>query len=112
VIAFHTFTSLLHTDLQKALAYGKEAIHTATYDVPASAFIAHAIEKYSDKLKLPTSFYLLGAEACQGEINDYPFPDKPLLAKKYKKLANWYRLGNDTAQAERAEQKAMAFLQE
>jgi thiol-disulfide isomerase/thioredoxin len=109
-IAFHTFSSLLKTNVHKAHEYAKVAMVTYTYDDPAYEVIISVIELYSDKLNLPAEIYQLGAEAYQAEINQIPYPEIIDIYKLYSKMAEWYWRANDKSNAIDAQQKAIEAL--
>lgn len=109
-IAFNTFSFLLKTDMKKAYDYGKVAITTATYTDPAYEDIISVINLYSDKLKLPADIYLLGARAYQIQIDEIPYPEIVPVQDYYSRMAFWYWRGNDTANAVKAQQKAIGIL--
>ncbi len=106
-IAYHTFCSLLKTDIHKAYKYGEMVIVTPTYTYPAYAEIYEAIDWYSDKLKLPADVYLLGAEALQKYIDHLPYPELINVFKHYHKMAEFYWHANDSLKAIEAEEKAI-----
>ncbi len=107
LIASHTFSALLKTDLLKAYEYGKVAIVTSTYDNPYYHLIWSTIETYSDKLKLPPQIYELGAETYQARIDAYPETFSPNF---YFKMSEWYWRANDKSKATDAAQKAIDAL--
>jgi len=111
-VAFHTFSALLKTDPQQALAYGKEVMATPTYEEPACGIIADVIEIYSSRIDLPAEIYRLGAEAYQQEIDQFPYPQLLNNAKRYHKIAECYFCAGDKTKAIEAGQKAIAALKE
>ena len=110
VIAFHTFSSLLKTNLHKAYEYGKIAIVTTTYKEPAYDEILSAIELYSKKLKLPLEIYQLGAEACQLQIDQIPYPEIINMAREFSNMANLYWLAKNKSKAIDSQNKAIESL--
>ena len=110
VIAFHTFSSLLKTNLHKAYEYGKIAIVTTTYKEPAYDEILSAIELYSKKLKLPLEIYLLGAEAYQLQIDQIPYPEIINMAREFSNMANLYWLAKNKSKAIDSQNKAIESL--
>ncbi len=109
-IAYYTFTTLLHTDLQKAYEYGKAAIVTPTYDEPAWYSIFNAIELYGDKLNLPPSFFLLGVETAQAMIDHVPYPELVNLPRMYKRMAAFYWCANEQTKAIEALEKGIEIM--
>jgi thiol-disulfide isomerase/thioredoxin len=109
-IAFFTFSSLLKTDPHKAFEFGKVVMVTSTYEDPAYDAIIDAVTMYSNKLKLPVEIYRLGAEACQAEIDQMPYPEIVNMPRLYDKMAEWYWRANDRSTAIAAEQKAIDSL--
>ena len=110
VIAFHTFSCLLKTNLHKAYEYGKIAIVTTTYEEPAYDAILSAIELYSKKVKLPLEIYRLGAEACQLQIDQIPYPENVNMAREFSKMAALYWQANEKIKAIESQQKAVDWL--
>ncbi len=66
LIALHTFSALLKTNIEKAYEYGRMAITTATYTDPAYSQIVGIISKYSAVLNLPPKIYELGFQSMAG----------------------------------------------
>lgn len=104
------FSNLLKTNLHKAYEYGKTAIVTSTYVDPPYDAIYGGIEFYRGKLKLPTKFYQLGAEAYKAEISDIVYPELVDMAKCYSILAEWYWRANNKSSAINAQSKAIEEL--
>ena len=109
-IAFHTFSSLLKTDLQKAYKYGKVVLVTSTYDEPSYFSIIEPIKWYSDKLNLPAEIYELGAEAYQTEIDQITYPEIVDVPKLYYNMAEWYWRAKNKLKAIEADQNAIKAL--
>jgi thiol-disulfide isomerase/thioredoxin len=109
-IASCTFSSLLRTDPHKAYEYGNMVIVTPTYEEPAYSSIIGSIEWHSDKLNLPAEIYRLGAEACQLEIDQIPYPEIVNMSKRYSKMAEWYWRACDKSKAIEAQRKAIEAL--
>jgi thiol-disulfide isomerase/thioredoxin len=107
ITASFTFSALLRTDPHKAYEFGKEVMVMPTYQEPAYDFIIGAIKDDSRKFKLPKEIYHLGAECYQTEIDNAPYPELVDMQKKYRRMADWYRLAGDEAKAIESEQKAI-----
>lgn len=108
-IAFHTFSSLLKVNQQKAYEYGEEIL-TSTVEDPAYSAIIFNVERYSDTLNLLPEIYRLGAEASQKQINQYPYPEIVDLSSGYNQMAKWYWRANDKSKAIASQQKAIEAL--
>jgi len=111
-VGANTLTALLKTDPQKACEYGRQLMAAQTHGFPNYYLIYGPIELYSDKLKLPADVYRLGAEACQADIDNRPYPDNAAYAKLYHTMAGFYRRANDNPAATAAEQKAIKMHNE
>jgi thiol-disulfide isomerase/thioredoxin len=109
-MAFNTFSALLKTDMHKAYEYGKELLITPTYEEPPYNEIISIIERWSDKITLPSEIYELGAEAYQEEIEHFPYPEIFNMPKRYNKMAGWYWRANNKSKAIDAEKKAIKAL--
>lgn len=107
-IAFHTVSSLLKTNLQKAYVYGKEVLMTSTKEEPLYQSIIEPIKWYSNKLNLPVEIYALGAEAYQAKIDHNP--ESANISSNYHKMAEWYWRAGDKLKAIVAQQKAIELL--
>jgi thiol-disulfide isomerase/thioredoxin len=111
-IAFHTFSFLLKTDLNKAYEYGKQMmVAPPSYRGTDYDAIIYPIE-WSEKTNLITlsaKFYELGAEAYQAKINQYPSSTN--LPQNYLKIADWYWRGKNNAKATEAAQKAIEAME-
>lgn len=107
-IAARTFISLLKTNPHKAYEYGKEMLAASTYEESLDYFIYGNVESYSNKLNLPAEIYLLGIEAYQMEIDQYP--ETTDIPNAYHKMAEWYWRTNDKPGAIATEQKAIEAL--
>ena len=110
LIASHTFSSLLKTNLHKAYEYGKVMMVTPTYVDPAYNVIIDDIKWYSDKLNLSPEIYKLGAEAYEVKIDQIPYPEIVNISKYYNKMAEWYWRAKDKPKAIEAQQKAIEVL--
>lgn len=110
VIAFHTFSSLLKTNLHKAYEYGKIAIVTTTYKEPAYDAIIDAIQLYSKKVKLPVEIYRLGAKAYQLTIDGIPYPEIINMGREFSNLAALYWQAKEKIKAIESQQKAVDWL--
>ena len=110
VIAFHTFSSLLKTNLHKAYEYGKIAIVTTTYEEPAYDAIIDAIQLYSKKVKLPVEIYRLGAKAYQLTIDGIPYPEIINMGREFSNLAALYWQAKEKIKAIENQQKAVDWL--
>lgn len=111
-IAFHTFSSLLKTDLKKAYTYGKEVLITPSYRGTDYSNITYPIEWYTEKtslLTLPPEIFELGADAYQAEIDQYPNSSSK-LPQIYLKMADWYWRAKNKAKAIEAAQKAVEAM--
>lgn len=110
-IAFHTFSALLHIDMQKAYEFGKMAISNPSelHDSPAYT-IAGCIETYSDKLQFSSDIFKLGAESYQNVIDEIPYPELANIPKLYNKIAEWYWRANEKEKAIDAQLKAVEEL--
>jgi len=109
-IAYHTFSALIKADPGKAFEYGKIAIVTPTYDNPPYGLIINKILECSDKSRLPTEIYLLGARADQEWIDHLPYPEIVNLSKYYDQMAKFYWLAKDKSKAINSEDKAIEEL--
>ncbi len=110
-IVYNTFVSLLKTNQQEALEYGKCVLITPSYDdEPAYDMIIGAIETYSNKLTLSAKIFQLGAEACKTRIDYIPYPEIVDMHKHYHKMASWYWLAKNRLKAIEAEQEAIFAL--
>ena len=107
MVGGNTFSALLKTDPHQAYEFGKSLIVTPTYTGPDYLGISESIDWYSDKLKLPSEIYLLGAEALQKYIDHLPYPELINVFKHYHKMAEFYWHANDSLKAIEAEQKAI-----
>jgi thiol-disulfide isomerase/thioredoxin len=109
-IGFYTFASLLRTNPRKAYEYGKVLMVTPAYDDPEYEDITGPIALYSNKLKLPSEIYQLGAEAYQAEIDQVAYPELVNIPKLYDQMANCCWHASDQSKAIDAEQKAIEAL--
>jgi len=109
-IAYHTFASLLKTNLDEAYNYGKKVLVTSTYEEPACYAIIDPIKLYSDRLDLPAKIYQLGAEAYRVRISQIPFPELVNLPKLYSNMPEWYWRANDKSNAIIAQQAGIQTL--
>jgi len=109
-IAHHTFSSLLKTNMQKALEYGKKVLVTPTYEPPAYDAVYNAVEFYSGKIFMPNEMYHLAAEACQKKIDWIPYPEIFNMFQLYFNMTNLYIRANDKASAVTALENALAWL--
>jgi thiol-disulfide isomerase/thioredoxin len=105
----YTFHALLRTDLHKAYEFGKQAMATTTYQEPAYHMIIGDIRDDLRKINMPPEIYQLGAECYQAEIDRIIYPKIVDMAKKYREMAEWYRLAGDKLKAIQAEKKAIKF---
>lgn len=105
----YTFSALLRTDPSKAYKFGKQAMTTATYGLPAWNMIIGDIRDDSRKIHLPAEIYLLGAECHQAEIDHVIYPELVNMSKKYQEMAAWYKLAGEKSKAIKAEKKAIKF---
>jgi hypothetical protein len=103
----YTFSALLRTDPHKAYAYGKAAMMTTTYEGPAYSMIIADIHDDSRKINIPKEIYYLGAACYQAEIDEIAYSEPDDMAKKYQKMAAWYRLAGDKSKALAADKKAI-----
>lgn len=109
-IAFHTFSSLLKTNLHKAYEYGKEVLVNPSYEDPAYDVIIYRIEEYSEKLSLPAEIYQLGAEAYQAKIDHFAYPELVNMPKYYHNMAGMYWRAKNKPKAIDAMQRAIKAL--
>lgn len=109
-IAFHTFSTLLKTDPQKAYAYGKIAMVTPTYEEPVYSIIRRRVVYEADSLDLPPEIYRLGAEASQLEIDNLVYPELFDMSVLYGAMATLYWRAGDRLKATEAQQKAIDML--
>ncbi len=109
-IAFHTFSTLLKTDPQKAYAYGKVAMVTPTYEEPVYSIIRQRVVHDAERLDLPPEIYRLGAEAYQLEIDNLVYPELVDMSKLYKEMGTLYWRAGDRLKATEAQQKAIDML--
>ncbi len=112
-IAYYTFYALLATEPHKAYEYGRKVLETSTYGPPANNSIISVIEWYLDKMTLPHEIYELGADAYQGKINVFSYPElleQYDLFKYYNKMALWYWRAGDKSKALYAQKKATKAL--
>jgi len=107
--AHYTFVYLLNTNPEKAVAAARET--WAHMDIPTwtrvSDMVAYTISK---NMKMPTSVYVLGADALQEQIDHYPWAMDN--AKTYDELADFYYHANDKEKAIAAENKAVEKAKE
>jgi thiol-disulfide isomerase/thioredoxin len=83
----YTFWSLVKTDPAKALIFGKEWM--------ASGTVRYATinDVISETDNLPPALYIFGADACQDQLNRYPWSMN--FVATYKKMADLYfKAGN------------------
>lgn len=109
-IAYHTFSSLLKTNPQKAYEYGKVVLVTSTYLEPACYAIIDPIKLYADRLNLPAEIYQLGAEAYQVRIRQISHPEQVNMSRIYNNMAEWYWRANDKVKAVKTQHKAIEAL--
>jgi hypothetical protein len=109
-IAFQKFVALLKTDPAKAYEYGKKVIVTRTYEEPAWYSITDAIKIYEDRLQLPANIFELGAEAYQGFIEWFPYPQNLERERMYTQVAAWQSRAGNKRKAIAAQEKAIAIL--
>lgn len=110
-IAFHTFSSLLKTDLKKAYVYGKEVLMTPSYRGTDYDNITSRIEwlEKTNLVTLSSEIFELGAEAYQAKIDQDP-PSSAKLPQTYMKMANWYWRAKNKPKAIEAAQKAIEAM--
>lgn len=111
-IAFHTFSSLLKTDLHKAYAYGNAMLVTPSYRGTEYDNIIYPIVWYAEKtnlLTLPAEIYELGAKAYQAKIDQSSLSATNLL-QTYMKMADWYWRAKNKIKATEAAQKALEVM--
>ncbi len=75
LIGYHTFSALLKTNMQKALAYGNKLIQSTTYEPPAFEAVYDGVDLYNGKIYMPGEMYHLAAEAYQKKIDQVPYPE-------------------------------------
>ena len=109
-VAWAKFVSLLKTNPHQAYEFGKRALVDSAYGQPPFAEIKNAVYFYSDKLQLSPEIYELGAEACQEDIDRFPYPEIYDLHKRYHLMAGFYRRAHNPSKAIVAEQKANEWL--
>ena len=96
-----TFWSLIKTDPQKALAFGREWF--AANEEPRYSTVTDAV---SGRTGLPNALYIFAADAYQAQLDKYPWSmDFPAT---YKKMADLYRQAGDTAKVDELLKKAEA----
>lgn len=106
LMAFSTLHALLRTDAHKAYEYGRAMLSykNSSYDA-----IISSIEDYPYKYNsLPKEIFELGAEACQAEIDHYPWSTK--TSENYYKMAEWYLHANNRLKAKHAMRLAIKTL--
>lgn len=111
IVASATFSSLLGVDPNKAYAFGKEVLANPSYDGdPAYLAIFGVVDSYwyANDFALPKEIFALAAEACQAEIDAFPYAKKS--RHFYHKMADWYWRAGDKANAVAAEQIAIERL--
>jgi len=109
-IAHKTFSSLLQTNPQMALEYGKGAFTAPVYGSPGYEAIADAVQMYADSLTLTPEIYQLGAEAEQMVIEQTRWPELLALDKRYSRIAELYMRAHNKPQAVLAMEKAIDAL--
>ncbi|WP_442591810.1 hypothetical protein ACSBL2_11335 [Pedobacter sp. AW31-3R] len=88
----YTFLSLLNTDPEKAVTYAREA--WAANAIPNWKSVSDAIYTANKReVKLPAPAYLLGVEALQAQLDNYPWSMN--FPETYKEIAGLYlKAGN------------------
>jgi thiol-disulfide isomerase/thioredoxin len=109
-IAFHTFSSLLKTNREKAVSYGAGLLQQTENTEPDCYAIIDVIKYYSAKMKLPPAIYQLGARAYQLRISQFVFPELVNLPGLYQKMAEWYWLAGDKQMAIRSIHTALSLI--
>jgi thiol-disulfide isomerase/thioredoxin len=89
-----TFWSLIKTNPDKALEFGKEWI--AASDEPRYSTITDAV---TDRKNLPAGLYVLAADAYQAQLDRYPWSMN--FKETYKKMADLYTLAGMKDQAQK-----------
>ncbi len=105
-VALSTLHALLRKNPHKACEYasGMMASKDPSYDA-----IIVSIQDFPYQYNtLPPELFELGAEACQAEIDRYPWTTK--TSKNYFKMADWYLRANNKVKAKQAMRKAIKAL--
>jgi len=100
-----TFVYLVNTDPEKAASFARETwAHNEIPDWKGVSDMVFYVA--SKKMKMPSSLYILGADALQAQIDHYPWAmNEPVT---YDQIANFYFLANEKQKAIDAENKAIA----
>lgn len=106
-ITFNTFSALIKTDQAKAYQFGKTVFETPGYAGIAYQSIIFAIQANAEHFAISPAIYLLGARACQLEINRVAYPEITNMPKRYYQMAEWYWLGNEKLRAIAAVERAL-----
>lgn len=105
-MAYSTLHALLRKDADTACEYIKMMMDSKNPDYAA---IIGSIRDYPYQSNtLPAKIFELGAEACQEQINLYPYTAN--IAKNYLNMADWYLLANNKPKAKQAMRKAIKAL--
>lgn len=105
-----TYAALLKTQPAKAYEYGRKLINTSTGSLPALDIITDVLESLSSSLVLPAEIYLLGAEALEMQIAEFPYPEIINIGKRYDQVAEWYWKAGEQLKAIITQQKAIDEL--
>ena len=105
-MAYATLHALLRKDADTAYEYIRMMM--ASKD-PDYAAIIGSIRDYPYLYNtLPPKIFELGAEACQAQIDHYPYTAN--IGKNYLNMADWYLLANNKPKAKQAMRKAIKAL--
>ena len=96
-----TFWSLIKTDPEKALAFGKAWI--AANDEPRFSTITDAV---TDRPNLPADLYIFAADAYQAQLDRYPWSMD--FKQTYKRMADLYTKAGKPGKAKELMKKAEA----
>lgn len=105
-IAVSTVYALLRKDADTAYEYIRMMMAQKN---PEYAVIINAIRFYPYQTNtLPAKIFELGAEACQAQIDHYPYTAN--VGKNYLNMADWYLLAGNKPKAKQAMRKAIKAL--
>lgn len=105
-MAFATLHALLRKDADKAYEYGRMMM--ASKDPDYAAIIGSIRDYPYQYTTLPAKVFELGAEACQAQIDHYPYTAN--IGKNYLNMADWYLLADNKPKAKQAMRKAIKAL--
>lgn len=102
-----TFVSLVRADQEKAVEFARtwwEKSVTPNWK-SVSDIIIYSL---NNSVELPQEIWILGAEALQAQLDNYPWAMDP--AKTYSEMADLYSKAGDTIKAEEMKKRAISYL--